>query len=91
MDINIESAIKSYMRQRQAIRNWNKKNPDKQKAYSKTNYDKMKNDNPEKYKAMLQRKKENYIKRKLENDAVKICKAKNSLKKPLEISSEKKT
>ena len=77
MDINIESAIKSYMRQRQAIRNWNKKNPDKQKAYSKTNYDKMKNDNPEKYKAMLQRKKENYIK------------AKNSLKKPLEISSEK--
>jgi len=80
MDINIASAIKSYMRQRQAIRNWNIKNADKQKAYSKTNYDKMKNDNPEKYKAMLQRKKENYIKRKLEN----------SLKKPLEISSEKK-
>ena len=91
MDINIESAIKSYMRQRQAIRNWNKKKPDKQKAYSKTNYDKMKNDNPEKYKAMLQRKKENYIKRKLENDAVKINEVKNSLKKPLEISSEKKT
>ena len=91
MDINIESAIKSYMRQRQAIRNWNKKNPDKQKAYSKTNYDKMKNNNPEKYKAMLQRKKENYIKRKLENDAVKINEVKNSLKKTLEISSEKKT
>ena len=50
----------------------------------------MKNDNPEKYKAMLQRKKENYIKRKLENDAVKINEVKNSLKKPLEISSEKK-
>jgi len=59
-NINIHSAIKTYIRQREAIKRWNTKNPDKQKAYSKTNYNKMKNSDPEKYRSMLQRKKENY-------------------------------
>jgi hypothetical protein len=64
-NININSAIKSYIRQRKAIQRWNEKNPDKQKAYSKANYDKMKNSDPDKYQKMLQRKKENYMKKKL--------------------------
>ena len=64
-NININSAIKSYIRQRNAIQRWNEKNPDKQKAYSKANYDKMKNSDPDKYQKMLQRKKENYMKKKL--------------------------
>ena len=53
-NININSAIKSYIRQRNAIQRWNEKNPDKQKAYSKTNYDKIKNSDPDKYHKMLQ-------------------------------------
>ena len=73
-NININSAIKSYIRQRNAIKRWNEKNPDKQKGYSKANYDKMKNTDPEKYQKMLQRKKENYMKKKLE-------KSENLLKK----------
>ena len=64
-NININSAIKSYIRQRNAIHRWNEKNPDKQEAYSKTNYDKIKNSDPEKYQKMLQRKKENCMKKKL--------------------------
>jgi len=64
-NININSAIKSYIRQRNAIKRWNERNPDKQKGYSKTNYDKMKNSDPDKYQKMLQRKKENYMKKKL--------------------------
>ena len=48
----------------EAIKRWNEKNPDKQKGYSKTNYEKMKNSDPEKYKAMLARKKANYEKKK---------------------------
>ena len=48
-NININSAIRSYIRQRDAIKRWNEKNPDKQKGYSKANYDKMKNSDPEKY------------------------------------------
>ena len=56
-NINVDSAIKTYIRQREAIKRWNEKNPDKQKGYSKTNYEKMKNSDPEKYKAMLARKK----------------------------------
>lgn len=59
-NINIESAINSYMRQREAIKRWNIKNPDKQKGYSKTNYNKMKTSDPEKYRNMLLRKKANY-------------------------------
>ena len=59
-NINIESAIKNYLRQREAIKRWNINNPDKQKGYSKTNYNKMKNSDPEKYRLMLQRKKANY-------------------------------
>ena len=46
-NININSAIRSYIRQRDAIKRWNEKNPDKQKAYSKANYDKMKNSDPD--------------------------------------------
>ena len=63
-NINVDSAIKTYIRQREAIKRWNEKNPDKQKGYSKTNYDKMKNSDPEKYKAMLARKKANHEKKK---------------------------
>jgi hypothetical protein len=63
-NINVDSAIKTYIRQREAIKRWNEKNPDKQKGYSKTNYEKMKNSDPEKYKAMLARKKANYEKKK---------------------------
>ena len=82
-NININSAIKSYIRQRNAIQRWNEKNPDKQKAYSKTNYDKIKNSDPEKYQKMLQREKENYMKKKLVKSEI----SKNSLR----ISMEKNT
>ena len=82
-NINIDSAIRSYIRQRDAIKRWNEKNPDKQKAYSKTNYDKIKNSDPEKYQKMLQRKKENYMKKKLVKSEI----SKNSLR----ISMEKNT
>ena len=63
-NINVDSAIKTYIRQREAIKRWNEKNPDKQKGYSKTNYEKMKNSDPEKYKAMLARKKTSCEKKK---------------------------
>ena len=64
-NINIQSATKTYIRQREAIKRWNTKNPDKQKAYSKTNYNKIKNSDPEKYRSMLQSKKANYEEKKI--------------------------
>ena len=59
-NINVDSAIKAYIRQREATKRWNIKNPEKQKSYSKANYNKMKDSDPEKYRSMLARKKANY-------------------------------
>ena len=67
-NINIQSAIKTYIRQRDAIKRWQQKKPEKQRVYSKSNYDKMKNSDHEKYKAMLARKKTWYKKKKKNSD-----------------------
>jgi hypothetical protein len=57
---NIEIALRQYIKNKERVIKYNKEHPEKCRVRQKKNYDKIKLEEPEKYKAMLERKRLNY-------------------------------
>ena len=55
-NINIEVAVRQYIKIKERVIKYNKEHPEKCRVRQKKNYDKMKLEEPEKYKAMLEKK-----------------------------------
>ena len=64
-NINIEAAVRQYLKNKERVIKYNKEHPEKCRVRQKKNYDKMKLEEPEKFKAMLERKRLNYQAKKL--------------------------
>ena len=65
-NININSAIRLYKKHLHAVKKYQQENPEKMKIKSRKYYGKQKESNPEKYKLMLEKKKEQYNIKKLQ-------------------------
>jgi len=64
-NINIEVAVRQYIKNKERVIKYNKEHPEKCRVRQKKNYDKMKLEEPEKYKAMLEKKRLNYQAKKI--------------------------
>ena len=64
-NINIEVAVRQYIKNKERVIKYNKEHPEKCRVRQKKNYDKMKLEEPEKYKAMLEKKRLNYHAKKI--------------------------
>jgi hypothetical protein len=64
--INVEIAINQYKKHLEAVKRYQKENPDKMSIKAKRYYENKKTSNPEAYKQMLDKKKEQYKNRKLQ-------------------------
>jgi hypothetical protein len=62
--VNVEVAVRIYQKIKDRAAKYNKEHPEKARDNSKKNYDKMKLEGGDKYKAMLERKRINYMKKK---------------------------
>lgn len=60
----LEKAKKQYENHLKHMQEYRRRNHDKMRAYSKSYYDKLKTEQPDKYKAMLDKKKEKYLEKK---------------------------
>ena len=58
--INIQTAINQYKKHLEAVKKYQKENPEKMSAKAKKHYQNKKESNPEAYKQMLLLKKEQY-------------------------------
>ena len=64
-NINMDKAISQYLKNKERSLKYNKEHPEKCRIRQKRNYDKTKIESPEKYQAMLLKKKQNYLEKKL--------------------------
>ena len=62
--VNVEVAVRIYQKIKDRAAKYNKENPEKARDNSKKNYNKMKLEGGDKYTAMLERKRINYMKKK---------------------------
>ena len=70
-NININSAIRLYKKHQEAVKKYQQENPIKMKEKAKRYYNKLKDSNPEQYKIMLEKKKEQYQQKKaLKNNII---------------------
>ena len=70
--INIETAINQYKRHLEAVKKYQKENPEKMSIKAKKHYQNYKNSNPEAYKQMLEKMKEQYQIRKQQKNIIKV-------------------
>ena len=64
-NINIEAAVRQYIKNKERVIKYNKEHPEKSRIRQKKNYDKMKLEEPDKHKAMLEKKRLNYQAKKI--------------------------
>ena len=64
-NINIEVAVRQYLKNKERVIKYNKEHPEKCRIRQKKYYDKMKSEEPDKYKAMLEKKRLNYQAKKI--------------------------
>ncbi len=70
--VNVELAIRQYLKNKQRVIDYNKAHPDKCRERQLRNYHKTKEQNPEKHAAMLAQKKIKYQEKKLSEIVNKI-------------------
>ena len=62
--VNVDVAVRIYQKIKDRAAKYNKEHPEKARDNSKKNYDKMKLEGGAKYQEMLEKKRQNYIKKK---------------------------